>query len=156
MKVLDESEELGHARSIVLHANTPGYIARYLRPLPLVQRLAHEESVAALIGQFEAIRTTDQQIDVAKLYLIMAALWIKQTPEAVDALRRCGPDDLHWLGAVKSYMLSRTVPSSLTRRPQEVALPPQIVATQLPASRWGVVHASLSNIQKTRTLLQIK
>ncbi len=141
MKVLDESEELGHARSIVLHANTPGYIARYLRPLALVQRLAHEQSVEALIGQFEAIRTTDQPIDLAKLYLIMAALWIKQTPDAVRALRRCGPDDLHWVGAVKGYMLSRIVPSSQTRSPQELLHSPQIVATQLPASHWGAANA---------------
>ena len=141
MSISFETIGLQHAQSIVLHANTPGYIARYLRPLALVQRLAHEQSVDTLVDQFKAIRTTDQQIDVAKLYLIMAALWIKQTPDAVNALRRCGPDDLHWLGAVKSYMLSRIVPSSQTRRPQEVALPPQIVATRLPASHWGVVNA---------------
>ncbi len=141
MKILDESEELGHARSIVLHANMPGYIARYLRPLPLVQRLAHEQSVDTLIDQFQAIRTADQPIDLAKLYLIMAALWIKQTPDAVNALRRCGPDDLHWVGAVKGYMLSRIVPSSQTRSPQELVHSPQIVATQLPASHWEIANA---------------
>lgn len=142
MNLLDESEELGQARRIVLHANTPGFIARNLRTLPIVQRIAREESTVTLIAWFEAIRAAaDQDGAVAKLYLIMAAFWIQQTPDAINALRNCGPDNLHWIGAVKNYMLDRVVPSSFIRRPRDIALPPGIMATQLPVSRWGAQHA---------------
>ena len=138
------TSELQQASSIVLQANTPGYIARQLRPLYLVQTLARDQSPESLLEEFFRVRDREKDNEdcLVKLYLLMAALWIQQTPKAVGALRSCGPDSLHWVGLVKAYMLERSVPSSTFTRPHPTAASASgITSSRLPLARLGGVHA---------------
>ena len=129
---LDE-QAVGEIRAVYLVSNTPLYMFKRMRRLPVVQQLATALSGPELVAQYllrarKKDRTPD---DIAVAYACLVALTCRPSGEATSLLESVDLSGLQW-GPYIRYLNKTKLPVSQSAR---LELPPQPVPTVEFASR---------------------